>query len=596
MWRSATTRWKRSSRTFSGSIDDHLGQLLVQRYLKVYPMGETALVQVFMDMVERQKAQLKGDLMDWFKTQTWKPFSAIVGWQDRDEWDDIKLASFGQVEMHDPKDGILGRFGRLSMAVRVTASVRAKRKAAITDAPFSSMSDQELNSLIAKWENDAPENFWMDGELRATRPQAYAMYRDEWRKKSPREQTRLLQDLQQGRMATEFKSKAELEKYLKDHPGADKSKHTVKENSKPGKKEEPAPVLSPKAQRARSVLKGVGEMFSGAQGESFGRVLSALGENKHPDEKDIKAAYSAAKDESTKLWRQQSELKGPSNSQGSADFRRRKLQMLDEQIGTFVRVMSALDDLREAPMVPQKKKANNVPLLSELLSVLRAMHWLHWTAHWQAAGTAFYADHELFARLYGGLVDEIDGLAEKIVASYGADAVDAVSQVDLAHRVLTRWYEDSNPLSRAWTAEQTLQVAIGGVLSALGKEGKLSTGLENFLQGLADAHETNIYLLTRRMTPEGRVAARVAARYLAADAGDMSAPLDVGTAKGSKAWIALLQGYILVEEAGSPKRKAVMDEAVREVNYAAWLFRNKAIGKWLKEEAKKLGNLLDTVD
>lgn len=42
-----------------------------------------------------------------------------------------------------------------------------------------------------------------------------------------------------AKSATEFGSKEEMEKYLKDHPGADKSKHTFKKPSG-GKKDEPS--------------------------------------------------------------------------------------------------------------------------------------------------------------------------------------------------------------------------------------------------------------------------------------------------------------------------------------------------------------------
>jgi len=38
-----------------------------------------------------------------------------------------------------------------------------------------------------------------------------------------------------------------------------------------------------------------------------------------------------------------------------------------------------------------------------------------------------------------------------------------------------------------------------GVYELLDSEGHLTLGLDNFLQGLADAHETNLYLIQQRL-------------------------------------------------------------------------------------------------
>ena len=67
----------------------------------------------------------------------------------------------------------------------------------------------------------------------------------------------------------------------------------------------------------------------------------------------------------------------------------------------------------------------NRSLLTQLLGILRAIHWSHWTSHWQARGNPSYSDHLLFERLYKNLEEEIDTLAEKIVSYYGAEAVAA---------------------------------------------------------------------------------------------------------------------------------------------------------------------------
>ena len=54
-------------------------------------------------------------------------------------------------------------------------------------------------------------------------------------------------------------------------------------------------------------------------------------------------------------------------------------------------------------------------ILCVLLATLRAAHLIHWTGHWQVKGDTQYGDHLLLERVYSGLADEIDTLAEKIV-------------------------------------------------------------------------------------------------------------------------------------------------------------------------------------
>jgi len=145
---------------------------------------------------------------------------------------------------------------------------------------------------------------------------------------------------------------------------------------------------------------------------------------------------------------------------------------------------------------PQCKSA-----LQNLLGFLRAMHWNYSTAHWQVKGEPFYGDHLLFQRLYEGMVEEIDGMAEKIVGIYGSEAVGGHDSIDRAHHVLKRWCENPDLYTRALQTENEFQILVKAVIELLDGKGHLSIGLENFLQGLADAHEGNGYLLQQRLTP-----------------------------------------------------------------------------------------------
>jgi len=138
--------------------------------------------------------------------------------------------------------------------------------------------------------------------------------------------------------------------------------------------------------------------------------------------------------------------------------------------------------------------------LLNLLALLRAAHLIHHTAHLQASGATSYADHQLFARLYGDLVEEADGLAEKLVYLAGADSVDALDQVLRIHTAVRRAVEASPELvQRSYLLEQSVQAAIAAARDGYASEGGLPLGLDNYLAGLADAHDTACYLLRQRL-------------------------------------------------------------------------------------------------
>lgn len=141
-------------------------------------------------------------------------------------------------------------------------------------------------------------------------------------------------------------------------------------------------------------------------------------------------------------------------------------------------------------------------LLLQLLSILRAMHWAHWTAHWKMKGDPFYADHLMFARMYEGMVGEIDGLAEKIVGYYGPEAVQDPQVMHDAFRFLATYEPQDSSVTlyaRALAMEDHLQTAIKTTYDTLKAAGDVTLGLDDFLMAMANAHETNQYLLRQKM-------------------------------------------------------------------------------------------------
>lgn len=148
----------------------------------------------------------------------------------------------------------------------------------------------------------------------------------------------------------------------------------------------------------------------------------------------------------------------------------------------------------------RKRGTDMSPKLSAmqaLLAILRSAHWSHWTSHWQVQGMTSYGDHILMEKLYTGLVEEIDTLAEKIVGEFGGSAIDAVDQAQLmAANLITQSMGEKDPLKRALLIEENLQKTLKAFYDMLKSE--MSLGLDDFVMSLSNAHETNLYLLRQR--------------------------------------------------------------------------------------------------
>lgn len=134
-----------------------------------------------------------------------------------------------------------------------------------------------------------------------------------------------------------------------------------------------------------------------------------------------------------------------------------------------------------------------------LLGLFHALYWTHWTTHWQVQGDPFYGDHLLFERLYGGMVKEIDTLAEKMVAGHGREAVAVDSHFPVAAAWISRWLAEPDLYRRALAAELDLQTAIKQVYEDIKAAGGMTLGLDDFLMAVANDHETNVYLLQQRV-------------------------------------------------------------------------------------------------
>jgi len=141
--------------------------------------------------------------------------------------------------------------------------------------------------------------------------------------------------------------------------------------------------------------------------------------------------------------------------------------------------------------------------LHVVLTALRKLYFAHWTAHWMSKGKNFYGDHDLFSRLYNGIANEIDSLAEKMVDMYGEDSVRLGAGMRALAMATSDWDESGEDMARrCLEAEREFQQTLKDAYRRLESIGRLTLGLDNFLQGIADKHETHTYLLGRRLTGE----------------------------------------------------------------------------------------------
>ena len=137
--------------------------------------------------------------------------------------------------------------------------------------------------------------------------------------------------------------------------------------------------------------------------------------------------------------------------------------------------------------------------LQGLLAILRGIQISGQEGHWRVKGANYYGDHLLLQRIYESVDKEIDGLGERIVAYAGPDFIDTSAVLEKALTLVKEWSKKRDPMAQALVAEESLQLAIKATYDALKASGNLSLGMDDFLMAMADAHDTNRYLLRQRL-------------------------------------------------------------------------------------------------
>lgn len=136
-------------------------------------------------------------------------------------------------------------------------------------------------------------------------------------------------------------------------------------------------------------------------------------------------------------------------------------------------------------------------VLSDMLAFVRAVYEAEHSFHWRTRGSQFYGDHLLFARIYEGTYADLDTMAEKLIGLTGNnDAVAPALQAAKTAELMQSFNLSDDPKKFAAEALKLEKALIELVCSCLEVcSAEMTDGLENFLQGLADKHETHVYLL-----------------------------------------------------------------------------------------------------
>jgi len=146
------------------------------------------------------------------------------------------------------------------------------------------------------------------------------------------------------------------------------------------------------------------------------------------------------------------------------------------------------------------------PQLSVALVYLKYLYAVHQNHHWTASGDPFYGDHLLFQRLYTGITEEIDSVAEKVIGLGGTGNVDLNLQTMQVLKLVQGYGTASTIPQSTDLAKKSLMVEMNflavmkQLCESLKETGLMTHGLDNLLAGIEDAHEGHVYLLKQRVT------------------------------------------------------------------------------------------------
>lgn len=148
------------------------------------------------------------------------------------------------------------------------------------------------------------------------------------------------------------------------------------------------------------------------------------------------------------------------------------------------------------------------PQLSVILVYLRHLAMIHQNHHWVSKGEPFYGDHLLFQRLYDGVLEDIDSVAEKSIGLGSVANVALPLHTQQLNKLLQNYGmvatipQPADLARRSYSAEMNFLKVTSHLVEHLKECGILTRGLDNLLAGIEDKHESHVYLLKQRIMPQ----------------------------------------------------------------------------------------------
>lgn len=137
--------------------------------------------------------------------------------------------------------------------------------------------------------------------------------------------------------------------------------------------------------------------------------------------------------------------------------------------------------------------------LAVFLGMTEALQMMLHSHHWETQGPTYFADHQLFQRLYTAMDAQIDQLGERVVGlSKEPKLVNYFSRMKVKQKFLETC-TTPDPYMVVSLAAEKAYIHIGEkLMDRLKEAGLLTRGLEQMLGNILDVHETHVYLLDQR--------------------------------------------------------------------------------------------------
>jgi DNA-binding ferritin-like protein len=145
------------------------------------------------------------------------------------------------------------------------------------------------------------------------------------------------------------------------------------------------------------------------------------------------------------------------------------------------------------------EKSNKVAAL--YIATLKAMSIVHQHNHWTTKGADFYANHQLFMRIYESSQKNLDTAAEKFIGLLGNTVLNYDFQTDLLSRVLSKYSKlEGSPAAMSLAVEKDFLKLSREAYDCFQQERTMSLGLDDMIMAIASDREESVYLLQQSLT------------------------------------------------------------------------------------------------